>query len=81
MTTIVHYDFASLDVSLLVPFGMQTGLSLGFTGSGTLTQETYDAAGHLQSQNQAPFTLTFAMRRATGDRWLNVGVLPVPPGG
>ena len=22
------------------------------------------------------FDLTFAMRRATGDRWMNVGVLP-----
>ncbi len=32
------------------------------------------------SQTSGPFDLTFAVRRATGDRWLNVGVLSAPPG-
>ena len=27
--SIAHYQFDSIDVSLLVPFGVQTGLSLG----------------------------------------------------
>ena len=39
-----------------------------------MTEETYDAGGALLSTRAtAPFEQTFAMRRATGDRWLNVG--------
>jgi hypothetical protein len=75
-TVIRHYQFDALDVSLLVPFGAQTGLSLGVSGRGTVTEETYDAAGAFQSRQSSPFDLTFAMRRATGARWLNVAVLP-----
>jgi len=79
-TTIIdHYQFDTMDVSLLVPFGMQTGLSLGFDAHGTITHQTYDAAGNLQSQQASPFHLWFAVRRATGARWLNVGVLTSPP--
>ena len=80
-TVITHYKFDSLDVSLLVPFGRQDGLSLGLAARGTMTQETYDAAGTLQARQSSPFDLTFAMRRATGARWLNVAVLPRKPGG
>ena len=75
-TTIARYAFDAIDVSLIVPFGVQTGLSLGLTGTGTVTTETYDAAGSLIERQAAPFDLTFAMRRATGDRWMTVGVLP-----
>ena len=78
---ITHYDFDAIDVSLLVPFGKQSGLSLGLAGRGTMTQETYDAAGRLQASQSTPFDLTFAMRRATGARWLNVAVLPTKPAG
>ena len=35
----------SIDVSLLVPFGQQTGLSLGLLGRGTKVEEVYDSAG------------------------------------
>ena len=77
---IAHYQFDTLDVSLLVPFGRQDGLSLGLAGRGTLVEETYDAAGNLQGRQSSPFALTFAMRRATGARWLNVAVLPPKPG-
>jgi len=80
-THIVHYRFDTIDVSLLVPFGRQTGLSLGMTSSGTMTEETYDASGALQARQSSPFTLTFAVRRATGGRWLNVAVLAQKPGG
>ncbi len=79
-TVVRHYRFDALDVSLLVPFGAQTGLSLGVSGRGTVTEETYDAAGAVQSRQSSPFDLTFAMRRATGARWLNVAVLPRAPG-
>jgi Na+-translocating ferredoxin:NAD+ oxidoreductase RnfD subunit len=78
---ITHYRFDAIDVSLLVPFGRQDGLSLGMAGRGTMIQETYDAAGKLQASQTSPFSLTFAMRRATGARWLNVAVLPPTPGG
>ncbi len=80
-TVVARYQFDSLDVRLLVPFGMQTGLSLGFDGRGTLTTVTYDADGTAQAVESSPFSLTFAMRRATGARWLNVGVLPIGSGG
>ena len=63
-------------MSLIEPFGVQSGLSLGLDATGTVTTETYDDAGTLTSTETEPFDLTFVMRRATGDRWLNVGVLP-----
>jgi Na+-translocating ferredoxin:NAD+ oxidoreductase RnfD subunit len=78
---ITHYQFDTIDVSLLVPFGRQDGLSLGMAGRGIMTQETYDASGKLQASQTSPFSLTFALRRATGARWLNVAVLPAAPGG
>jgi hypothetical protein len=74
--TIAHYDFDAIDVSLLVPFGRQTGLSLGLRGRGTLTEERYAADGTLLDRRTAPFDQTFAMRRATGERWMLVAVLP-----
>ena len=76
-TRVEHYDFDSIDARLLIPFGKQTGLSLGLDGRGTVTEETYDASGNLLSRREAPFAQTFALRRALGDRWLNVGVFPI----
>lgn len=75
-TQIVHYQFESVAVSLLVPFGVQTGPSLGMAVTGTAIHETYDAVGTLQSRASAPFSDVFAVRRATGDRWLNVAMNP-----
>ena len=46
-TVLTHYQFDAIDVSLLVPFGAQTGLSLGLAGRGTMTTETRDADGGL----------------------------------
>jgi len=66
-----------VNVHLLVPFGRQDGLSLGMQSRGTVTTETYDAKGKLQSRSSAPFATTFVMRRATGARWLNVAELPI----
>jgi Na+-translocating ferredoxin:NAD+ oxidoreductase RnfD subunit len=74
--TITRYRIDAISVSLLVPFGRQDGLSLGLDSRGTMIEEVYDAAGNLQSSQTSPFALTFAMRRATGERWLNVAVLP-----
>jgi Na+-translocating ferredoxin:NAD+ oxidoreductase RnfD subunit len=78
-TVITHYRFDAIDVSLLVPFGAQTGLSLGLAGRGTMIEEARDADGTVISRQSAPFEATFAMRRATGARWLNVAVLPGSP--
>jgi hypothetical protein len=78
-TVTTHYQFDSIDVSLLVPFGAQTGLSLGLAGRGTMVEEARDADGTVVSSLSEPFELTFAMRRATGARWLNVAVLPETP--
>jgi Na+-translocating ferredoxin:NAD+ oxidoreductase RnfD subunit len=75
-TTIARYDIETVAISLIVPFGVQSGLSMGLESRGTVTEETYDAAGVLQSRVSSPFELTFVMRRATGARWLNVAVLP-----
>ena len=80
-TTIARYRFDAVHVVLIVPFGAQTGVSLGFESRGTVTEETYDASGALQARQTSPFALTFAVRRATGGRWLNVAVLPPGPGG
>ncbi len=74
-TTIDRYRFDTIAMRLILPFGKQSGLSLGLDGTGTVTQETYDAEGNLVSSRDAPFAQTFVLRRATGDRWLNVGAL------
>jgi Na+-translocating ferredoxin:NAD+ oxidoreductase RnfD subunit len=73
---IARYRFDSLDMSLIEPFGVQTGLSLGLAGRGTMTEETYDPSGTLVERHDSPFATTFVMRRALGDRWLNAAVLP-----
>ena len=75
-TTVTHYAFDSISVSLLVPFGRQDGLSLGLLGSGTQLEQRYDASGKLLSSSESPFTLTFASRQATRSRWMLVAVLP-----
>jgi hypothetical protein len=79
-TVITHYAFDAVHVSLLIPFGRQDGFSLGFEARGTQTRETYAADGTRLTQESSPFAQTFALRRATGARWLNVAVLP-PTGG
>jgi hypothetical protein len=79
-TVVERFQIDDVNVTLLVPFGKQTGLSLGLDSRGTVTTETYDA-GHLQRHTAAPFAKTFVMRRATGARWLNVAVLPLGAAG
>ena len=70
-----------MHLTLIVPFGKQDGLSLGLESRGEVITETYDAAGSLQGRVSSPFAKTFVMRRATGDRWLNVAVLELPAAG
>ena len=77
-TPVSHYNFESIRATLLIPFGKQDGFSIGLISTGTLVQQWY-ADGELVESKAAPFSLTFAVRRATGDRWLTVGVLDQPP--
>jgi hypothetical protein len=77
VTVIERYQIDDVNVRLLVPFGKQDGLSLGLESRGTVTEETYDAAGHLQARTSSPFATMFALRQVTGARWLNVAELPV----
>jgi Na+-translocating ferredoxin:NAD+ oxidoreductase RnfD subunit len=79
-TTIAAYTFDAVTMSLVVPFGRQSGLSVGLDSRGTVTDEIYDASGALLSRTTSPFAKMFVIRRATGGRWLNVAVLP-PKGG
>jgi len=75
-TVLEHYDFDDVRVVVISPFGVQTGGSIGFVSTGTVTRETYDAAGALLDRQTAPFDRVFAVRRPTGDRWMIVGNLP-----
>jgi Na+-translocating ferredoxin:NAD+ oxidoreductase RnfD subunit len=70
-----HYRFDTLSARLLIPFGVQEGFSIGLDGSGTMLREIY-LDEELVSSEEIPFANTFALRRATGDRWLTVAVLP-----
>ena len=77
VTTLTRYAFESAHVSLLIPFGEQDGFSLGFAATGTKVEQVYDLeAGSVLSTTESRFDLVFAVRRATGDRWLLVAVLP-----
>jgi uncharacterized protein RhaS with RHS repeats len=74
--TVVHrYLIDTVNNTLIVPVCRQDGLSLGLQSQGTVTTQTYDAAGTLLSQDDAAFATTFVMRRATGARWLIVAEL------
>jgi YD repeat-containing protein len=74
--TIAHYRFDEVAMSVLRPFGKQSGLTIGLASRGTVTEQTYDASGNLTSSTTAKFEQTFVTRRETGSRWLNVAVLP-----
>ena len=78
VTTIAAHRIDKVRVTLLVPFGRQDGLSLGMVSEGRVTTETRDASGKVVARNEAPFETMWAMRRATGSRWLIVAELPVP---
>lgn len=75
-TVVQQYQIDDVHITLVVPFGAQTGLSLGLESTGTVTTETYDAGGSLQSRSSAPFELDFVLGRPFGTRWINVAVLP-----
>jgi Na+-transporting NADH:ubiquinone oxidoreductase subunit NqrB len=75
-TVVERYRIDDVNVTLVVPFGEQSGLSLGLESRGIVTTETYDSAGDLASRASAPFEHTFVLGRPFGARWINVAVLP-----
>jgi hypothetical protein len=77
-TTIETYAISDVRVTLLVPFGRQDGLSLGMIATGTRTTDVLDASGATISSGTVAFETMWAMRRATGSRWLTIAELPVP---
>lgn len=72
-----QYAIDDVRITLVVPFGRQTGLSLGLESRGTVTTVTYDELGDLVERSSAPFATSFVMGRPTGGRWLTVAVLPL----
>ncbi|MFZ9191621.1 MAG: hypothetical protein ACO3D1_01460 [Ilumatobacteraceae bacterium] len=78
LTTLHFHTFDDVRVTLLVPFGRQDGLSLGMIATGTVTTEVRDTNGTVVSRTSEPLRTMWALRRATGARWLIVAELPVP---
>ena len=78
LTTLHFHAFDDVRVTLLVPFGRQDGLSLGMIATGTVTTEVRDTNGTVVSRTSEPLRTMWALRRATGARWLIVAELPVP---
>ena len=78
LTTLDFHRLDDVRVTLLVPFGRQDGLSLGMIATGTVTTEVRDANGTVVSRTSEPLRTMWALRRATGARWLIVAELPVP---
>jgi Na+-transporting NADH:ubiquinone oxidoreductase subunit NqrB len=74
VVTVDRYSFDSMHLVVLQPFGMQSGLSAGIEGTGTVEHVTYDADGRATDSVTEPFTETFALRQVTGERWLLVSV-------
>lgn len=72
------HQIRDVRVTLLVPFGRQDGLSLGMIATGVRVTEVRDSVGTVISRTSAPFETMWAMRRATGARWLTIAELPVP---
>jgi Na+-translocating ferredoxin:NAD+ oxidoreductase RnfD subunit len=72
-----RYSIEDVRITLVVPFGRQTGLSLGLESRGTVTTETYRGDGDLVARSSSPFAKSFVLGRPTGGRWLNVAVLPL----
>ena len=75
-TVVEHYRFDTIHARLLVPFGVQNGFSIGLDGTGTLLREMW-VYGERVGSEEVPFANTFALRRATGGRWMTIAVLPL----
>ena len=67
------YDFDSMHLKVMPAVG-QGDLILGVIASGTQTQVAYDFDGTAQPGRTEPFSLIFALRPGSMDRWFLVAV-------
>ncbi len=67
-----RYTFDSLHLRPVYGDSTQLGASLGFDATGMVETVTYDENGIEQSRDVDPFSTTFVLNQATGDRWLIV---------
>ena len=66
------YRFDSLRLRPVHGADSQLGASLGFDATGTIESVTFDEAGAETGRVTVPFSTTFVLNQATGDRWLIV---------
>jgi hypothetical protein len=66
------HTFDSLHVDVAPTEETQDAASLGLVATGTVETITYDAAGAEQGRASEPFSKTFVLSPAVGDRWLIV---------
>jgi hypothetical protein len=66
------YRFDSLRLRPVHGADSQLGASLGFDATGTIERVTFDEAGAETGRVTVPFSTTFVLNQATGDRWLIV---------
>ena len=72
-----EYDFDSMHLKVMPAVG-QGDLILGVIASGTQTHVAYDAGGMAQGSRTEQFTLVFALRPGSMDRWFIVAVTEDP---
>jgi hypothetical protein len=75
-----RYSFDTMHLVVIQPFGVQTGLSAGIEGTGTVEHAAYYETGTQTGSTTESFSLTFALRQVSGERWLLVAVTPTGPG-
>jgi hypothetical protein len=66
------YRFDSLRLRPFYGANSQLGASLGFDATGTIDRVTFDETGAETGRATVPFSTTFVLSQATGDRWLIV---------
>jgi len=69
---VATHTFDSLHVDVAPTEETQDAASLGLVATGTVETITYDAAGAEQGRASEPFSKTFVLSPAVGDRWLIV---------
>ena len=73
-----RYRFDTLRIRPVYGASSQLGASLGFDATGTIERVTTDEAGVETDRVTVPFSATFVLSQATGDRWLIVDEIDPP---
>ena len=72
------YVFHTLHLIVVFPGGAQRGPNAGLVATATEVDVTYSPDGTEVGRSEHPVEVTFALRQAISDRWLNTAVLPPP---